>query len=291
MQVGEIEAWRAFGEASAVRTLGGMNAPPADDHLTLFPGPAQLRRINREFVGYLRSSFPRRYYRQDSYWSLFGAAALLRMSDTVMSIMALMTRHEDGDARTLARSLYEQAVVFAWVAIDPATRLDRWRNQALKDDLARHNEAVPYGQQLLSAAEIGRAKAAVGLPQVEPMARELDKHWPSRVNGLHPPGGLLSFHGMYQLLYRVGSRTTHASIEALSPYVQLRGTPRRVGLAEPSDEGMIWYALAAPILAIATTIAAQEFTWLDEARIRRFNDRATAETIRRRERSAHAQRP
>jgi hypothetical protein len=51
---------------------------------------------------------------------------------------------------------------------------------------------------------------------------------------------------------------------------------------------MIWYALAAPILAIAATIAAQEFSWLDETRIRRFNDRATAETIRRREGNARS---
>jgi hypothetical protein len=208
------------------------------------------------------------------------------MCDTVESVMALMTRHEDGDARTLARSLYEQVVVFAWVAIDPKTRLDRWHDQARKDDLARHSEAIPYGQQILSPRKVARAKAAVGLPNVEAMTRELDKHWPSRVNCLHQPGDLMSFHGMYQLLYRVGSRTTHASIEALAPYVRLRGTPGRVVLADPSDEGMIWYALAAPILAIAATIAAEEFTWLDERRIRRFNDRATAETIRRRERSA-----
>jgi hypothetical protein len=184
-----------------------MNAPVPRTGPTLFPGPAQLRRINREFVGYVRSSFPRRYYR-DTEWSLIGAAALLRMCDTVASMMALMTRHKDGDARTLARSLYEQAVVFAWVAIDPQTRLDRWRGQALKDELARHNEAVPYGQQILSASEIARAKAAAELPKVEPMARELDTYWPGRVAGLHPPGDLLSFHGMYQLLYRIGSRTT-----------------------------------------------------------------------------------
>jgi hypothetical protein len=274
------------GGAPESATLARVNAPAGRSQPTLYPGPSQLRRINREFVGYLRSSVPRRYYRQDPDWSLFGAAALLRMCDTVASMMALMAPHKDGDARTLARSLYEQAVVFSWVAIDPKTRLDRWRDQALKDDLARHNEAIPYGQQLLSAAEIARAKAAAGLPNVESMARELDKYWPSRVRGLHAPGHLMSFHGMYQLLYRVGSRTTHASIEALAPYVRLRAAPRRVVLAQPSDQGMIWYALAAPILAIAATIAAEEFSWLDQRRIQRFNDRATAETIRRREQTA-----
>ena len=263
-----------------------MRAPADRKQLTLFPGPAQLRRINREFVAYLRASFPRRYYRQDTDWSLFGAAALLRMCDTIASVMALMTAHKDGDARTLTRSLYEQAVVFSWVAIDPENRLERWRNQALKDDLARHNEGIRYGLQLLSNAEVARAKAAVGIPNVEAMARELDEYWPIRVSGLHPSGHLLSFHGIYQLIYRVGSRTTHASIEALAPYVQLRTAPRRVGPASPSDEGMIWYALAAPILSMAATIAAQEFPWLDETRIRRFNDRATAETSRRREQAA-----
>jgi hypothetical protein len=162
------------GKGPEAATLVRMNAPANRKQPTLYPGPVQLRRINREFVGYLRASFPRRYYRQDPDWSLFGAAALLRMCDTVASMMALMTAHKDGDARTLARSIYEQAVVFSWVAVDPKTRLNRWRYQALKDDLARHNEAIPYGQQLLSSAEIARAKAAVGLPNVESMARELD---------------------------------------------------------------------------------------------------------------------
>jgi Phage integrase, N-terminal SAM-like domain len=42
-----------------------------------------------------------------------------RMADTVDAAMALMDGGFDVDGQTLLRSLYEQVVTFAWVAIDP----------------------------------------------------------------------------------------------------------------------------------------------------------------------------
>jgi hypothetical protein len=45
----------------------------------------------------------------------------------------------------------------------------------------------------------------------------------------------------------------------------------------------VYYSFAAPLLGIALIIVLQRFHWLlDEARVRRFVDRATAETARRR---------
>ena len=94
----------------------------------LYLEPPQLRRVNREFVGYVRRNFPMRFYQSEGKWPVCAAAALLRMCDTVDSIMALMGKQKLGDARALLRSLYEQVVVFSWVAIDPDTRLERWRS-------------------------------------------------------------------------------------------------------------------------------------------------------------------
>lgn len=112
------------------------------------------------------------------------------------------------------------------------------------------------------------------------MAHELDAYWPSRVPGLQPAGHLLSFHGLYQSIYRLGSRSAHGAIDALDPYVRI--TPRRTIVAVPRQDAMLTYSLPAPLLGIALMIGAQQFPWIDEATARRFMDRATAEVARQR---------
>lgn len=92
----------------------------------------------------------------------FRGAALLRMCDTVDSIMALMSRRKLGDARALLRSLYEQVVVFCWVAVDPATRLERWEGASKKEQLKLHNEALRYGEWILTSDEAEEFAAAPG---------------------------------------------------------------------------------------------------------------------------------
>jgi hypothetical protein len=140
---------------------------------------------------------------------------------------------------------------------------------------------LAYGQTLLSAAEVAEYESAPGLPTVEVMAREADAYWPGRVSGLQQSGHLLSFHGLYQGIYRVGSRPTHGTLAVLDPYVELQ--PTRTIVRPAKEHVMVVYSLAAPLLAMALVIVAPRFAWIDEARVRRFVDRATAETARRRE--------
>jgi hypothetical protein len=47
---------------------------------------------------------------------------------------------------------------------------------------------------------------------------------------------------------------------------------------------IVVYALGAPVLGIIVVVAGQHFEWIDQTQVRRFVDRATAETTRRRER-------
>jgi hypothetical protein len=252
----------------------------------LFLEPHQLRRVNHEFVRYVRRNFPMRFYRREGKWPVCATAALLRMADTVDSIMALMGRRKLGNARALLRSLYEQVVVFSWVAVDPATRLERWEGASRKEQLKLHNEVLRYGETILTPKEAEEFAAAPGVPSTATMAHELDEYWPGRVSGLHEAGGLLSFHGLYQSVYRVGSRQTHGTLAALDPYVQ--GLPRRrqgatITVRESPEHNMLVYSLAAPLLGIALLVAARSFAWLDEPEIQRFINRATAEVARQRQ--------
>jgi hypothetical protein len=238
--------------------------------------------VNREFVQYVRANYPMRFYRSEPLWRPYSAAALLRLCDTVESMMTLMTRGKDEDAEVLLRSLYEQAVVLAWVAIDPPKRHARWKGDGDRQLLKLHNEAARYGEGFLSPAEVAECEKAARSPITEVMARQADAYWSGKIRGLHPPGHFLSFHGLYQGVYRVGSRPTHGSIAALEPYVRLSENRLvvQVPLRQPA---MLPYSLAAPLLGMALVIASQRFRWVDETRVRRFVDRAIAETARRRD--------
>jgi hypothetical protein len=253
-----------------------MSEPP------LYLTPTKLRRVNREFLRYVRANFPMRFYRGEDEWALFATAAVLRACDTVESMMLLLSRRKDQDALILLRSLYEQAVLGAWIAIDPDDRHERWWGESQRQLLILHNEAMRYAGPILSADEVETLKGALGMPSVDAMARELDGYWPDRIPGFWTAGRLLSLHGLYQVIYRSGSRPAHGSIDAVSPYVRF-APPYPSIVGAPSEDTMLWYSLAAPVLGMALIIASQRFRWLDEGQIRRFVDRATAETARRRE--------
>jgi hypothetical protein len=246
----------------------------------LYLEPHQLRRVNREFVRYVRDNLPTRFYVGEKWWTVHVAAALFRMCNGVEAALALMTRRLDDDALVLLRSLYEQAVVLAWVSINPEPRHERWASASNDALLKMHRDALPYGQEILSPAEVALCEAARGTPSVEVMARQADRYWPGKVRGLHGPGHWFSFHGLYLGVYRIGSRPAHGSILGLEPYVRRRSSGYRV-VARPQEK-RVYYSFAAPLLGIALIIALQRVHWLlDERRVRRFVDRATAETARR----------
>jgi hypothetical protein len=249
--------------------------------LTLYLTPPKLRRVNREFIAFVRASYPRRFYKQEPWWAMYDAAALLRMSDTVEGMMLLMARRKDGEALVLLRSLYEQAVVFMWAAIDPEERHRRWGEESNVMLLRAHNELLPYGHTLLTPAEVKACEAAKGTPPVDAMARAVDDYWTSRVPGFAPTDGLLSMHGLYQSIYRLGSRPAHGAFDSLEPY--LRKEPYPPCVAERANDPMLWYSLAAPLFGLSLVVGAERFDWIDAARVLRFLDRATAETVRRRE--------
>ncbi|MGH2868104.1 MAG: hypothetical protein ACRDNK_11135, partial [Solirubrobacteraceae bacterium] len=105
-----------------------------------------------------------------------------------------------------------------------------------------------------------------------------------RVLGLHSRRHLLSFHGLYTSVYRATSIYVHGSLNALDgTYVDFEA-PWPTTRASQEDQ-IIIYALGAPVLGIALIVAGQHFDWIDQTQVRRFVDRASAETTRRRERN------
>jgi hypothetical protein len=114
------------------------------------------------------------------------------------------------------------------------------------------------------------------------MAGEVDRYWSGRVDGLYAAGHPLSFDGLYQIVYRTTSASAHGSLDALNSYMTPSPPPPTVHLSQ--QDRMIDYVLGAPIFGIALTIAGEVVDWIDTEQVRRFVNRASAQTMSRRER-------
>jgi hypothetical protein len=250
-----------------------------------FPSPEKMYAANAELVGLVRGHLPFRIYAGERWWALFRTASLVRMADTVESLIDLMAAEQDLDGQILVRSLYEQVVTFAWLSIDPDTRQWRWVGEGRWDLLKAHNDATAFGLTLLSGEEVKSWQEFLGLskadetasdpelwaaetnsdkrrkrpdlervlPPVTDRALEADEHWSSRIRGLHPKGHLLSFRGLYLPAYRTASRSAHGFLMALDPYLSEEANRRVVSRAQPGPR--IMWALVAPLFAMAVVIA------------------------------------
>jgi Family of unknown function (DUF5677) len=243
-----------------------MSSLPSEDRITAHLG---------EMVRYIRSLYPMRFYQGEKWWTLYASAAVLRMADMADAVIAHMPARRDQEATAALRNLYELVVTLVWVLGDPDTRKANWEGEALIQQLRLHNDLANFGETLLDPPEIAAGQSATGLPSLVDRAKECDDHWSSRVSGLHGVGHLLSFRGLYNAIYRLGSQSTHASIASLGPYIGQESN--RFIIAPPSrPETTLPYALVAPLLAMALAILATEVKWIDADTVREINDRATA---------------
>src|SRR5690349_20629064 len=167
----------------------------------MFPTPEQMQAANSELVALVRRDLPQRFYQGEKWWKVFVTAGIVRLADCVETIMSLLDDRRDADAAVLIRSLFEQTITLSWVAIDPPTNYERWKGQAAHEELKIHHDGLDFGETLLSPQEVAVAKAAPTMPNLADRAKEADKHWTSRVSGLHGPGHMLGFRGLYMSIY------------------------------------------------------------------------------------------
>ena len=227
---------------------------------------------------------------------------IVRMADAVDAAMRLWVGGNDADGRTLVRSLYEQVVTFAWIAIDPEPHYARWFAQSLWEDFRLHNDAMRYGERVLSDDGVATTRRLLKLDEVEAdqdamtpgctrshrrktpdpelltpavtdRAHEADVYWSPRIRGLHGVGHMLGFRGLCLAAFRITSRSVHGALGGLEAYVTDKPNRKVVDVARP--EGRLMWALVAPSFGLALVIAAREITWIDEAEVRRLVDEAT----------------
>jgi Family of unknown function (DUF5677) len=155
-------------------------------------------------------------------WPLAGWAMLSRACGTLDSVMALIGERRATDAGVLVRSLFEQAVTFAWIAIDPTehalawVRWDRAERKKAHNDLLQHGGPALLEPKTLQDFEAVIASGPV-MPNLAQRAEAADTHWAAQIAAVRNPS--TSFRGMYAVIYRTDSQATHAAVTSVEPLV------------------------------------------------------------------------
>jgi hypothetical protein len=236
----------------------------------------------RELIRLVESHLPQRCYPSEGRWRMICAAIVVRMADTLESILALMEAGLAVDGLTLIRALYEATVKFMWLAIDPEANLSAWLQDADAAARKHHDETLDYGMELLTPKQRAAVQNAKSLPPLTELAAAVDKHWEGAMLGFHEPETgeqkLLTMRGLYTMIYRTTSLTTHLQPDSLEPYiVDHTATPGVVQRA-PRGEPSLFWTVAISLYSHALIVCNDQLNWPNRDRVRAINDAMYAES-------------
>lgn len=229
---------------------------------------SQARRRARELRRLTDGFLPRTVASTGAHenWPLVGWAMLSRACGTLDSVVALIGERHATDAGVLTRSLFEQAVTFAWIAIDPSEKALAWVRWDRAERKKAHNDLLQHGGPVLLDAETIRDFDSViasgpAMPNLAQRAEEADAHWSTQIPTTRNPS--TSFRGMYSVIYRTDSQASHAAVSSVEPVVAPAGLGEFQVLAVERDPGERSAFTRAPMLYGLMLLVAEPALGLD----------------------------
>jgi hypothetical protein len=239
------------------------------------PSNVAVAKASHDLIALVESHLPQRFYPSEHPWQMFGAAVIMRMADTVESMMALMSTGLAMDGLILLRALYEQVIRYLWISIDPDKHMDAWGSNARWQLHKLHQDALKFDQIVMDADELAAAADAKPLPGLADLALAVDEHWGKKIIGFRAPAtqrqGILTMRGLYTMVYRTGSQAAHVQPESLAPYGEFDRSPRVIRRSN-NDDPSIWWGLAVPLYAHALIVCNDQLNWPAPERVRAIND-------------------
>lgn len=206
-------------------------------------------------------------------WLLVGPALLARQVGTLEAIFALRSLSREADALILLRSLYEHAVTFVWLAVEPgAERLGKFRKSDLVSRLELDKDMRKLGEPALSDDVRQRFESESDalperMPKLEKLTEEADQHWGGSIPRWEE-GTLKSYRGLFASAYRRQSKIAHPSEMGLNGViVDLPDGTKRVQLEIRDPEMHGPFGLGIILFAFSLYIAAQTLGWPQAADI------------------------
>lgn len=175
-------------------------------------------------------------------WELVGPAMLFSATSCLVSIRWLAESPRplrDEDASVLIRRLYEHAVDFAWIAVDPAVNAPKWVADDFRHRLEADDDLKLIGDLGLTPQARTEYQEFIDkhgkhgkMPGVAKRANQADHHWSTRLEGHgtfpsaagQTQSGQWSLRKMYLAVYRSASANVHPSPQSLRDFVWPGGT-------------------------------------------------------------------
>ena len=200
-----------------------------------------------------------------SDWPLSGFAMLARACGTLSSVMALIPQRRAGDAAVLARTLFEELVSFAWIAIDPASNADAWLRWDRRQRIKLDNDMRDMGAPAVLLPDVRQAfEALIASGPMMPhnlaqRATEADGHWSRHITAIKDdPAGERTFRGMYRYIYRGESQHAHAAVASLEALIINAAEPGRFHVIPvETDPGLFNAFTRAPMLYVLGLLVAE----------------------------------
>jgi hypothetical protein len=254
----------------------------ADERGGTQPTGADARAAARALIDLVRKQHLPKRFRREPPWHSVAAAFVVRMADTVESILTLwdgkdaLGSENDLDMMILLRSLYEQTVVFAWLAIDPQAHMKQWGENERYYHRVLVEEAAEYGIPCTYEEVTTKGNR---LKPMDQLARAVDEHWGGVLTGFRTAAAkgrkqqidLLTFAGLYLPIYREASTATHATPVSLTPYMDLDASPRVVRVASGQNYAA-WWSMVVPIYTQALIVCNSVLKWPDKQTVLDINN-------------------
>ena len=235
----------------------------------LFSNPNDILAKADQLVALVRSGPGTSPLGREAWQGLIGPAMLLKAAGTLESMMLLMPVAGTVDAMTILRTLFENAVILSWLAIDPDARLGKWYATSYHWELQEHEDWAKADGALRTADEARDLRTKAGskndrLPGVPTMAAEADEYWGTRVAGWSPtsdagdPGLFSSLRGLYRYVYQRGSAAAHSRARGLDPFVTFGDDTVALHPETPTTDH---HAYGLGLYTLAFAIAASERSW------------------------------
>jgi hypothetical protein len=207
-------------------------------------------------------------------WDLVAPAMLFSATSCLVSLRWLAEARaprRDEDAIVLLRRLYEHAVIFAWIAIDPPINAPRWVAEDYNQRLRTDSDLARIGGKCLAQDVRDDFQAFIKvhgakMPDIATRADHADQHWSTRINGHgtfprvagHAATGGWSLRKMYTAVYRPGSANAHPTPLSLRDFVWPGGAPGTFSIGNNTDHPIERYPYTMAPLVFACMLLIAE---------------------------------